>query len=272
MADEKYNFDNKFSRTLNWASLIIIVVCLSGLVWIISYLTLHEFKPIKNSVIITTNISKNDNTTRVALDTYIKKVDNRISKLQSTESDLNKKIDEINTFYKFLGTILAIVIAIAGFFGFKSLHELKIRNLENAKEVAKNEANAKAESEINNLKESIKGAVELAKSEAKNQTLSEFYEIQTKIDVLSNNISDILNRLDNVDKIEDGYEDLSLRVDDIEKSMLEKKLIPTLTNKKKESVIPRNRKNTTSFDSKEEKKNIVSETFGEEGFENEIAK
>ena len=96
------NFDNNFSKTLNWFSLIIILICFGGLVGIISYLTLYEVKPIKNEVNIVTGISNNDTLAKnkIEINNYLKKVENRISDLQNVESKLDKKINEINDFYK----------------------------------------------------------------------------------------------------------------------------------------------------------------------------
>jgi hypothetical protein len=252
---EKSEFDISFGKAINWSSLSIILVSLSGLVWIITYLTLHEVKPIKNDIIIEAKIAKNDTITRLELDNYLKKVDQRISELQNVDSNLNKKIEEINTFYKFLGTVLAIIIAITGFFGFKSLHELKIRNLENAKEVAKNEANSKVETELLNLKENVKNAIELAKNEAKMQTLSEFYESQTEIEILSGNINEINDRLDTINDLENLCEDLKIRV-----KFVEEKFIESTSNNVDEVY----NKNTEST----ENEVFEDEKFGEEGFEN----
>ena len=267
---EKSKFDSSFGKAINWSSLIIILVSLAGLIWIITYLTLHEAKPIKNVVLIETKITKNDNKTRLQLDSYLKKVDQRITELQTVDSNLNKKIEEINTFYKFLGTILAIIIAITGFFGFKSLHELKIRNLENAKEVAKNEAVSKVESELENLKENVKNAIELAKSEAKRQTLSEFYESQTEIDVLSGNVNDILVRLDNLDSLENNYEELLFRFDDIEEKVIGEKLKEIPKNKKQTSNSKRSKFSKPIYDVEHENQINTKEKFGEEDFNQSV--
>ena len=247
--------DNSFGKAINWSSLVIILVSLASLIWIITYLTLHEVKPIKNEVLIETKISKNDTTTKLELDSYLKKVDQRITELQNVESSLNKKIEEVNSFYKFLGTILAIIIAITGFFGFKSLHELKIRNLENAKEVAKNEANSKVETELVNLKDKVNNAIELAKSEAKMETLSEFYESQTEIDILSGNIREINDRIDVINDLENNYEDLRIRIKFIEGKF---------TDNISDSVDDSNPKKSEL----EDKGGFEDEIFGEEGFEN----
>lgn len=219
MTDKKYNFDNWFSRTIDWTSLIIIVVCLSSLVWIISYLTLHEVKPIKNEVNLITGISNKDTLVKnkVEINNYLKKVENRITDLQNVESKLDKKINEINDFYKFLGTILAIIIAITGFFGVKSLHELKIRNLENAKEVAKNEANNLTEKEIQNIREKLTSAINEAKLDAKLTIMSELNENQNKILALEGNYKDLKEQLNITDKLENQFNDIIIRLSNLER-------------------------------------------------------
>ena len=262
------NFDNNFSKTLNWFSLIIILICFGGLVGIISYLTLYEVKPIKNEVNIVTGISNNDTLAKnkIEINNYLKKVENRISDLQNVESKLDKKINEINDFYKFLGTILAIVIAITGFFGVKSLHELKIRNLENAKEVAKNEAILKVESELQNLKEKTISKIDEAKSEAKLTLLSEYYKKETQIEALIGDIAEINSRLNVIDNLERDFEDFNLRL-----STLENKSIKDLTEvieKKSKSSVKKKIVPKTTPNPKEDKLN-EEEEFGEEGFESE---
>jgi hypothetical protein len=261
----KYNFDNLFSRTLNWASLLIIVVSLSGLVWIISYLTLHEIKPIKNEVNIITNIPKNDTVTRISWDSYLQKIDSKVTQLQDVETNLNKKIDEINTFYKFLGTILAIIIAITGFFGFKSLHELKIRNLENAKDVAKNEAILKVESELQNLKEKTTSKIDEAKSESKLTLLSEYYKMVTRIEAISGNIEEINSRLDVVENLERDFEDHELRLQVLENQSFNRDEKPSdeKTTSHSKSTKGQSKKSIVV------QKDVLSDDdeFGEEGFD-----
>lgn len=256
--DSNNNFDRYFGYSLNWASLIIILICLAGFICIISYLTLHEIKPIINEVNIITGISNNDTitTTNIEITEYLSKVENSITELQNVESSLDKKINEINDFYKFLGVILAFVIALTGFFGFKSLHELKIRNLENAKEIAKIESIAKVESEIANLKEKIKSAIDLAKSDAKNATLSDYYKIQSTIEGLTQNIDEIFNRLEAFDKIENSYTDLLLRIEEIEGDIISRNLNPSQKdNTSTQKIIRENNPKNSSID---------DDIFGEE--------
>ncbi len=231
--DSYGNFDRYFGYSLNWASLIIVLVCLVGFIVIISYLTLHEINPIVNEVNIITDISNNDTLTRTNIEIaeYFQKVEKSITDLQNVESNLDKKINEINDFYKFLGVLLGFIIALTGFFGFKSLHELKIRNLENAKEIAKIESKSKVETELTNLDDKIKSAIELAKSEANLKILSDFYQIQSTIEGLKQNIDEILSRLDTVDRIEDDYEDLLLRLEDVETGIVDSQLKPARKNK-----------------------------------------
>jgi hypothetical protein len=213
------SFDKIFSKTLNWFSLIILLICFGSLVAIISYLTLHEVKPIKNEVNIVTSISNNDTLvkSKIKINDYLKKIEVRITDLQNVESNLDEKINEINDFYKFLGTILAIIIAITGFFGFKSLHELKIRNLENSKEVAKNAANELTEKEIQNIREKLISAISDAKYDAKLTMMSELNENQNKIIALEGNYKDLKNQLNITDKLENQFNDIIIRLKDLER-------------------------------------------------------
>lgn len=258
---EKYNFDNTFSKTLNWASLLIVVVCLGGLVWVVSYLTLHELKPIKNEVNIITEISKNDTIIKIKWDKYLEKIDAKVTELENVESNLNKKLDDINMFYKFLGTILAIIIAITGFFGFKSLHELKIRNLGNAKEVAKNEAILKVEAELQNLKDKTTSKIDEAKSESKLSLLSEYYKKETQIEALTGNVKEINSRLDVIENIERDFEDFNLRLASLERESIEQGDNNIKSVRKNKLLLSK-----PPLPEKEDKLN-EEEDFGEEGFE-----
>lgn len=223
MTKSNFDFDFQFNKALSWVSLSIILVCLTGLVFIVTYLTVHEVRPIKSDVKILLNSNAKNKESIYYLNNYISKIEERTKQLNLIENKISNKIEEINNFYKFLGTIIAIVIAVASFFGFKSLHELKIRNLENAKEIAKTEAVSKVEDEIEHLKSILKSGVEIAKIEAKNETLSQFYGVQTKTEVLDGNINEIINRLDKIENVEDNLEDLLMRVKALEVSLIEEK-------------------------------------------------
>jgi len=261
----KYNFDNGFSRTMDWASLFILLICFSGLAAIITYLTLHEAKPIKNEVNIITDISKKDTVTTAKFKDYLNKLDTKITELQSVESNLDKKLDEINTFYKFLGTIIAIIIAITGFFGFKSLHELKIRNLENAKEVAKNEAIIKVETELQNLKDKTISKIEEAKSESKLSLLSDYYKRETQIEALTGNIKEINSRLDVIENLERDFEDFNLRLIAFENESINEE--SEVSKKKNISSLKKKDLSTKISNEIKEDKNTEVDEFGEEGFE-----
>jgi len=257
MAIENNKFDNSFSKAINWVSLIIILVSLSGLIWIITYLTLHEVKPIKNEIFIETNI------TRIGIDKYLIKVENKITDLQNVESNLDKKINEINVFYKFLGTIIAIIIALTGFFGFKSLHELKIRNLENARDVAKNEAILKVESVLQNLKEQTTSKINEAKSESKLSLMSDFYKMETQLEALTGNIKEINSRLDLIENLDREFEDFELRLKNLENKSI-RKIKESDNNINKSFKV----KKTSRIIPNEIVENLnEEEEFGEEGFE-----
>lgn len=233
MSDET---KSNYSIALNWAALFVILTCCISLVAIICYLTLHDVAPIKNNVNVICKIKK-DALTKVELNNYIQIIEKKISQNENSVTLIDKKLNEINSFYKLLGTIIAVILAITGFFGFKSLHEMKIRNLEDTKLVATNEANRQVAIELDSLKEKTISKIEEGKNIAQLSILSEHYKKEAEFEALQKNYEDLKKRLDTVENLETPLEDLLLRIKNLEAEKIDAATSTTIEDEGGKNII-----------------------------------
>lgn len=154
----------KYQMFLNIVATIIVAISVIG-VLIISYNYLKIPNTKTQTIKIEYNISKaNNNETNKTeikkLDSILKSITLTSNKIQQKQLELIDDKSDENFFNKLYTAIVAIILAIAGFFGFKSISEIKSQAIDDAKKESSNIAK----------KESKK----IAKKEAKEEFVRTF--------------------------------------------------------------------------------------------------
>jgi hypothetical protein len=107
----------------------------------------------KNSFSYEINLkSKNINDVQKENQYLYKKIDTLLIQFQKKQELILKERENRESYISFTTALMTIIIALAGFFGFKSIHEMKLKAIEAAEEEAKSFLRTK-ESEIENLYE-----------------------------------------------------------------------------------------------------------------------
>ncbi|MCX8530857.1 hypothetical protein [Chryseobacterium luquanense] len=152
-----------FNNFLNWLSALILFFAIV-LVFLISYS--HLKKENLNKVEITYEFIGKDSVKIVNSEIEFKKIDSTLKKLEEFSHNIERKQlklvekqENTDYFNKFYSIIVAVILVIAGFFGYKNVAEIKQRAIEEAKEeskktaddVAKNVAVEASKTEFNNI-------------------------------------------------------------------------------------------------------------------------
>ncbi len=161
-----------------------------------------------------------------------------LDEIKNSNDSLNKKILNLNKIkaeieltnnankedLRFYLTILGAIFAIVGFFGFKSIHDTRQAAIEKAVIDAKNEATAVAKKEVGNkleaLQEITRMTIEQARSETKLQLQSDFYGQKMELEALKGDLKEATNRLNKVDSIDSQLEDIKIRIQELEHSLV----------------------------------------------------
>ena len=204
------------SEAVNWSALAIILISFILLILTFSYLVFNDGKPVRKEYKV---ILQNREKDTVKLKKYLEQIDEATESLNKSNNLISEKIYEINGFYKLLGTILAIVLAIVGFFGFKSIQELRIRNIEISKEVAGKEAKERVEEELRRLKELTDLRIREAGDDAKLNIMAEHYRQATKIEAIDGDFKGMQERVNNLEQLEAKYDDLIIRMNGIDQKI-----------------------------------------------------
>lgn len=135
----------KFNNFLNWLSALILFFAIV-LVFLLSYS--HLRKDNINKVEIKYELVGKDSIKIINSDIEFKKIDSTLLKLaeyskniESKQIKLVEKQENTDYFNKFYSIIVAVILVIAGFFGYKNVAEIKQRAIEEAKEESKKTAN-----------------------------------------------------------------------------------------------------------------------------------
>lgn len=135
----------KFNNFLNWLSALILFFAII-LVFLLSYS--HLKKDNINKVVIKYELVGKDSIKIINSEIEFKKIDSTLTKLAEYSTNIeNKQIkliekEENNDYFnKFYSIIVAVILVIAGFFGYKNVAEIKQRAIEEAKEESKKTAN-----------------------------------------------------------------------------------------------------------------------------------
>lgn len=208
--------ETNFLIALNWSALIIILISLGSMIGIIYYLSVNDGYPIPNNIDVISNINIQDSTKQIELKEYMQIVKNKIYEINNVENIIENKIDEVNTFYKFLATILAIIVGITGFFGFKSLQELKKRTKDNSKEIAETIAKEEIEKEKQNIKEITITTIKEASHKTHLELTREYYEYKIQLETLTKNYEELKGTIDKAQEIENLVYDNQSRIKNLE--------------------------------------------------------
>ncbi|MFY0482495.1 hypothetical protein ACI6PS_07800 [Flavobacterium sp. PLA-1-15] len=213
MADEKKNTwlsQDFLSRLLNYSGFVIIFTVILCFIIIasckscsspkeshpgvdikkIQFVAVPKLAPGK-SVLVSENLFKELQVTTDSINKNIKKFEEIKQEIVAIE-ELNK--DDM----KFYLTVLGSIIAIVGFFGFKSIHDTRESSIKFATDEAKLTA---------------KG---IAMAEAKDAIKIEHQEWTTKIDTVTKNYDDIKTLLSTISDLETEITNLKIRVNDLE--------------------------------------------------------
>lgn len=220
--DFEYNFNRHFGALLNLVALAIII---SIIVFFFNNYKKNEapksFKEISqiDTLSIGVNLNLKDTASIIKFNEALNKQINNINQLKSDieKSDEIKK-DDIKFYFSIIGFILAIV----GFFGFKSIHD--------SKEIA------------------IKNAIDEAKTASKNiitdetdKIISEkLQDFQIKLDEVGQNYSDLKDSLAKIYELETIISDLKIRIDSIENNYSENEDSDTSVPSDSQLIIPSN--------------------------------
>lgn len=153
----------KYQLFLNIIATVIIAIAVIGVLIIsYNYLKIPDTKTqtIKIEYHISNTKNEESNKTEIKkLDSILKAITKTSNKIQQKQLELIDDKSDENFFNKLYTAIVAIILAIAGFFGFKSISEIKSQAIEDAKKESTNIAK----------KESTKIAKKIAKKEAKEE-------------------------------------------------------------------------------------------------------
>lgn len=182
---------DKFSNFLNYLAASIIGVTVLG-VLILSFIKLSkdDVRPqtIRIEVITKSDsLSKNDNSNIQQLDTLLQGIKLTSEKIQDKQLRLLEEKEDNNFFNRLYTAIIAIILAIAGFFGFKSISEIKQRAISDAKEQAKFVANREFDNIFDNK---YRASVLQESTEALSTVLKkELVDLEERIAILEQNTS-----------------------------------------------------------------------------------
>lgn len=158
-----------YSLLLNTIAAVVIGLSVIGLILItIKSLNVEEQKTntiqIEYHGIKTDSINELNKLEIVKIDSLLNEVKQTSNKIQDRQLDLIKEKEDDNFFNKLYAAIVAIILAIAGFFGFKSTNDIRTRAVEEAKlestKIAKETAEKSAKEEFKTIfDEEYKGEV-----------------------------------------------------------------------------------------------------------------
>lgn len=175
---------------LNVVATIIVAIAVGGILIIsFNYLSIPE----ENSQLIKIDYQSVDS---IKVNSEIKKLDSLLVELKNTSNKINLEQQQLikdktddNFFNKLYTAIVAIILAIAGFFGFKSISEIKSQALEDAKSEASKIAKNTAKSEFKKIfSAEYEAHVFNISMEAMNRLLlEEIGELESRIAILEQN-------------------------------------------------------------------------------------
>jgi hypothetical protein len=181
------------------ATVILGTAIIGMLIWCFNYLNQPEISTQK--IVIEYNLVTDSAETAYILDSHqfdslMDSITNLSNNVVSHQIDLQEQVGQDRLFDKVLTALAAIVLAIAGFFGFKSINDIKLASIEEATSVSSKIAN----SQFSNLFD-------------QNYRTSVFKEA---VDASMKITSDLESRISELEMQVVQYEDLESRIRDLE--------------------------------------------------------
>ncbi|WP_298121351.1 hypothetical protein [Flavobacterium sp.] len=136
----------QFNNLLNYFSAIILFMAVLGFMFL-SYNHLKKEDPPKKIIISysTNKDSLNKYSEFNKIDSLVKELKNISNSIHERQIKEIKEDEEKDFFNKFYSIVVAVILVIAGFFGYKNISEIKQKAIEDAKEAAEIKASAVAE-------------------------------------------------------------------------------------------------------------------------------
>ncbi|OYU93690.1 MAG: hypothetical protein CFE21_19550 [Bacteroidetes bacterium B1(2017)] len=209
----------KFNDLLNYFSAIILFIAVVGIL-LLSYTHLKKPEDPKKILIEYKIVQDTTNFKQIAnlkqIDSLLLEVKGLANNIQSKQIETIKDTEEKDFFNKFYSIIVAVILVIAGFFGYKNISEIKQRAIEEAEESAKKIAEEKSVEVSNREFEKIftqqyKGEVLNLATESFSTTFNEEYikirDIQLTLEKRIENLENKSNIINDYPNPETPQED-----------------------------------------------------------------
>lgn len=220
-----------YNLLLNTIAAIVIGLSVIGLI-LLTLKSLNVDEPKTDTIKIeyhgikTDSINELNKLEIIKIDSLLSEIKNTSNKIQDRQLDLIQEKESDSFFNKLYAAIVAIILAIAGFFGFKSTNDIRARAVEEAKlestKIAEETAEKSAKEEFKTIfDEEYKGEVFEQATKASSEvlrkevgqlekTINKLNKRIEKLEAKQNEIEDIAadNTVSDEDQIEDnGAED-----------------------------------------------------------------
>jgi len=98
---------------------------------------LNTSSPIETKLVITPALNIQNDTVIKRLDSINKSIQENLNEIKKVQDNIISSKQDESLMQKIFVSLVALIFAIAGFFGYKSMSEIKVQSLEQAKEEAK---------------------------------------------------------------------------------------------------------------------------------------
>lgn len=194
-----------FNLFLNFIAAIVIGLAVIGLI-LLTIKSLNVDEPKTDTIKIeyhgikTDSINELNKLEIVKIDSLLNEIKKTSNKIQNRQLDLVKEKESDSFFNKLYAAIVAIILAIAGFFGFKSTNDIRVRAVEEAKfesaKTAKDIAEQSAKEEFKAIfDEEYKGEVFEQATKASSEVL------RKEVGQLEKTISKLTKRIEKLETI-----------------------------------------------------------------------
>lgn len=213
-----------YNLLLNIIAAVVIGLSVIGLL-LIAIKSLNIEEPKTNTILIeyhgikTDSINELNKLEIIKIDSLLKEIKETSNKIQIRQLDLIQEKEGDSFFNKLYAAIVAIILAIAGFFGFKSTNDIRSRAVEEAKiessRIAKEIAEQSAKEEFKTIfDEEYKGEIFEQATKASSEVLrKEVGELEKTIYKLTKRIDKLETTKEKLSEIEPIISDESINDD-----------------------------------------------------------
>ncbi len=206
-----------FRNFLNYVSALIIIASIGVLIFIIYVSISNSENLVKYQLDLKFEKSKVQDSTKYyitqqnldSLKFYTKSIDRKIERIETIREDILKLRKEESYYGRIYTSIIALILALAGFFGFKTMTDIKSLSIERAEEAAKS---ASIESAEKTSKEILTEEFVTKSHEKALSNVRKLYE--KDIDDINQRIFDLEQKVDPKSKDQDSGEDIEIVIDD----------------------------------------------------------